>query len=251
MKLHLLLLALIAATLRAADPVPTTPAAGIKWAALAKPEPLYESRENHDRDGIGKFYLGREIAHVMGHQAAEWLERSNREEEEKTSKMVEMLQVKPGDVVADIGTGTGYLARRLSPKVSPGGRILGVDIQQEMLDLLSQNTKSSGITNIIPVLGTLTDPKLPAASVDLIVMVDVYHEFSHPYEMTEAMCRALKRGGRIAFVEFRKEDPAVPIKLLHKMTEAQVKKEMSLHPLEWVETRSDLPWQHLIVFRKK
>lgn len=219
MKLHLLLLALIAATLHAADPAPATTAADIKSATLAKPEPLYESRENHDRDGIGKFYLGREIAHVMGHQAAEWLERSNREEEEKTSKMVEMLQVKPGNVVADIGTGTGYLARRLSPKVSPGGRILGVDIQQEMLDLLSQNTKASGITNIIPVLGTLTDPKLPAASVDLIVMVDVYHEFSHPYEMTEAMCRALKPGGRIAFVEFRKEDPAVPIKLLHKMTE--------------------------------
>jgi ubiquinone/menaquinone biosynthesis C-methylase UbiE len=217
----------------------------------AKAAPRYEIRADHDRDGIGKFYLGREIAHVMGHQAADWLERPEREQEERTSKLVELLAVKPGDVVADIGVGTGYLARRLAPKTLPGGRVLGVDIQQEMLDLLALNSRKAGLTNIVPVLGSESDPKLPAGAVDLIVMVDVYHELSEPYEMTAAMCRALKPGGRLAFVEFRGEDRAVPIKLLHKMTEAQVKKEMAEHPLDWVETRRELPWQHLIVFRKR
>lgn len=244
-----LTLLFLIATLRGAEPAAIAP--DNRPSVATKPEPLYEFKEVHDRDGIGKFYMGREIAHVMGHQAADWLERSEREEEEQTSKLVEMLHVKSGEIVADIGAGTGYLARRLAPRVSPGGRVLGVDIQPEMLEILTSKSKAAGITNISPVLGTLTNPNLPAASIDLIVMVDVYHEFSHPYEMTEAMCRGLKVGGRIAFVEFRKEDPGVPIKLLHKMSDAQVRKEMSMHPLEWVETRSDLPWQHLIVFKKK
>jgi ubiquinone/menaquinone biosynthesis C-methylase UbiE len=210
----------------------------------------YEFRTEHSRDGIGKFYLGREIAQVMGHQAADWLERPERDEEEHTEKLVEQLKVKPGDVIADIGAGTGYFSRRLAKKVSPGGTVLAVDIQQEMLDLLTNRMAEAGVTNVKPVLGSLADPKLPANSVDLALMVDVYHEFDHPWEMMNAITRALKPGGRVVFVEFRGEDPAVPIKLLHKMTEAQVKKEMSMLPLEWLETIGVLPRQHIIVFKK-
>ena len=211
----------------------------------------YEFREEHSRDGIGKFYMGREIAHVMGHQAADWLERPERNAEEGTELLVESLNVKPGDVVADIGAGTGYYSRRLSKRVADKGRILAVEIQQEMLDLLTNRMAELKITNVKPVLGTITDPKLPPAAVDLVLMVDVYHEFSHPYEMMQAICQALKPGGRVAFVEFRGEDPAVPIKPLHKMTEAQVRKEMAVLPLEWVETIKVLPRQHIILFKRK
>ena len=210
----------------------------------------YEFRKEHSRDGIGKFYMGREIAHVMGHQVADWLERPERDEEEHTEKLVAQLQIKPGDVVADIGAGTGYFSRRLAAKTGAAGRVLAVEIQPEMLDLLTNQMAQAGIRNVKPVLGTITDPKLPPASVDLALMVDVYHEFDHPWEMMEAITRSLKPGGRVVFVEFRGEDPAVPIKLLHKMTVAQVRKEMSALPLEWVETISVLPRQHIIVFRK-
>jgi len=211
----------------------------------------YEYREVHSRDGIGKFYMGREIAHVMGHQAADWLERTERDEEEKTESMVESLKVKPGDVVADIGAGTGYFSRRLSKRVGDQGKILAVDIQPEMLDLLTNKMAELKITNVKPILGTITDPKLPPGAVDLVLMVDVYHEFSDPYEMMDGICKSLKPGGRVIFVEFRGEDPSVPIKPLHKMTEAQVRKEMSVHPLEWVETIKVLPRQHVIVFKRK
>jgi SAM-dependent methyltransferase len=211
----------------------------------------YEFREVHSPDGIGKFYLGREIAHVIGgHGAAVWLERPEREAEEHTTKMVEKLQIKPGSVVADIGAGTGYLSRRLAVKVGPHGKVLAVDIQADMLTLLSQGLAAQGITNVQTILGTITDPKLPAASVDLSVMVDVYHEFDHPYEMMRAITAGLRVGGRVAFVEYRGEDPAIPIKPLHKMTEAQVKREMAPFPLRWVETIRALPMQNIIVFEK-
>jgi ubiquinone/menaquinone biosynthesis C-methylase UbiE len=153
--------------------------------------------------------------------------------------------------VADIGAGTGYYTRRMAKLVGEKGVVYAVEIQQEMLDILTNKMVEIGIGNVKPVLGTITDPKLPRASVDLILLVDVYHEFDYPFEMVEAMCRSLKPGGRIVFVEFRGEDPNVPIKLVHKMTEAQVRKEMSPHPLEWVETIAVLPQQHIIVFRKK
>jgi len=211
----------------------------------------YETRAIHDPNGIGKFYQGREIAHVMGHLAASWLERDNREEEEKTQLLIDALKFKPGEVVADIGVGTGYHTRRIAPKTLPGGKVYAVDIQQEMLDLLTNHLARLGITNVVPALGTVTDPKLPSGAVDTILRVDVYHEFDFPFEMTEAMCRALKPGGRIVFVEFRAEDESVPIKRVHKMSEAQVQKEMALHPLVWKETLTILPWQHIIVFTKK
>ena len=129
--------------------------------------------------------------------------------------------------------------------------MLAVDIQPEMLDAIKKRAKEKKITNVEPVLGTENDPKLPEGKVDLILLVDVYHEFSQPYEMTQAMVKALKPGGRLVFVEFRLEDQKVPIKLVHKMTEKQVKKEMEAHPLKWVSTNEDLPWQHVITFEKK
>jgi ubiquinone/menaquinone biosynthesis C-methylase UbiE len=212
----------------------------------------YERRNIHDPNGIGIFYMGREIAHVMGHQAADWLERSNREEEERPTLLIESLKLRPGEQVADIGAGTGYHVRRIAPKVATGGgRVFAVEIQQEMLDLLTNKMTRLGLTNVVPVLGTTTDPKLPTNALDTILMVDVYHEFDRPFEMVEAMCRALKPGGRLVFVEFRAEDPKVPIKNVHKMSEAQVKKEMGPHPLVWKETLGVLPWQHIIVFTRK
>ena len=216
-----------------------------------KPDPLYETRAAHDPSGIGKFFMGREIAHVMGHQAADWLERPEREEEEKTDLMIESLKFREGEIVADIGCGSGYIARRVAKKVGATGLVYGVDIQQEMLDLLAKRMAMFRIGNVKPILGDIKDPKLPPESCDTMILVDVYHEFDFPFEMIAGMIRGLKKGGRIVFVEFRGEDASVPIKLVHKMTEAQVKKEMSLQPLEWVETIDKLPWQHAIVFRKK
>ena len=209
----------------------------------------YEQR-TPSRDGIGKIYMGREISHVMGHLAAGWLERPEREREEMPNRLIEMLKLKEGDVVADIGVGTGYIARRISPKIGKTGIVYGVEIQQEMLDILAEKMAEEGITNIKGILGTITDPKLPPNSVDLVIMVDVYHEFSHPYEMMQNICRGLKTGGRVAFVEYRLEDDNVPIKRLHKMSELQVIKEATPHPLSWVETLDGLPWQHVIIFEK-
>ncbi len=222
--------------------------------ALAQPPaaPRYETRAKHDPDGIGKFYMNREIAHVMGYGAASWLERSEREKEEEPAKLVKALAVKPGMVVADVGAGSGYHAFLLAPLVGPTGKVLAVDIQPEMLGLIKEKAKAKGVTNVEPVASTETDPKLPAAGVDLILLVDVYHEFSHPFEMGEKMVASLKPGGRIAFVEFRLEDPKVPIKLVHKMSERQVVKEMEAFPeLEHTTTVGTLPWQHVVVFTKK
>ena len=210
---------------------------------------LYGQRPPH-RDGIGKIYMGREISQVMGHLAAGWLERPEREREETPNKLIELLNLNEGDVVADIGVGTGYIARRISPKIGNTGIVYGVEIQQEMLDILDDKLQEEGITNIRGVLGTITDPQLPPNSVDLVIMVDVYHEFSHPYEMMQNICSALKVGGRVAFIEYRLEDDKVPIKRLHKMSQLQVMKEATPHPLSWVATHDDLPWQHVIIFEK-
>lgn len=220
-------------------------------ACAAEPRPRYETNAHHDPNGIGKFYMGREIAHVMGHPAADWLERDEREQEERTELLIAALKARPGDVIADIGAGTGYHVRRLAPKVAPGGRVYAVEIQPEMLTLLTNKMAELKITNVVAVLGTIDDPKLPTNSVDLVLMVDVYHELSHPYEMMRAISSSLKPGGRMVLVEFRAEDPKVPIKAVHKMSEAQVKKEMAVQPLEWVETLNILPWQHIVVFKKR
>ena len=212
----------------------------------------YEWRARHDPNGIGKFYMGREIAYVMGHAAATWLERPEREEEENPRKLLELLKFKQGEVVADIGAGSGYYTFRMAKLVGPKGKILAVDIQKEMLDIVRDRMKKENLTNIEPVLGDEADPKLKDASVDTILLVDVYHEFSFPYEMTEKMVKALKPGGRIVFVEFRLEDDKVPIKLVHKMTEKQVLKEMAEFPeMKHAGTSEQLPWQHVITFVKQ
>ena len=187
----------------------------------------------------------------MGHQGADWLERPEREAEEEPGRVILALKLRPGDAVADLGAGTGYFCWRLARAVGPTGRVFGVDIQPEMLELLESGMAARGISNVVAVLGTARAPGLAAASLDLVLMVDVYHEFEYPHEMLEAVCKALKPGGRVAFVEYRAEDPSVPIKPLHKMTEAQVRREAAEHPLDWVETVSTLPRQHLILFRKR
>lgn len=212
----------------------------------------YEFRELHDPNGIGKFYKGREIARVMGHQGILWLERPEREEEERLTLLMEALQLKPGMVVADIGAGSGVISLMMAERVLPGGTVLGVDIQQEMLDALAAKCKLQGIENVEPVLGTTKSPRLEAESVDLVVMVDVYHEFDFPYEMLAEIVTSLKPGGRVAFVEYRKEDHSVPIKEVHKMSEEQVKKEALLPEfgLKWVETYDKLPRQHVVTFEK-
>jgi precorrin-6B methylase 2 len=225
-------------------------------AVVAQPpkreKPKYEFKADHDPNGIGKFYMDREIAHVMGYQGAGWLERPERVKEEEPQKLITALAVKEGMVVADVGAGSGYHTFLLAPLVGPKGKVIASDIQQQMLDLITAKAKKLKVTNVETVKGTATDPKLPAGQVDLVLMVDVYHEFEFPFEMTEKLVAALKPGGRLVFVEFRLEDDRVPIKLVHKMSERQVIKEMEPFPeLEHTKTVDTLPWQHIIIFTKK
>ena len=202
-----------------------------------------------NRDGIGKIYMGREISHVMGHQGADWLERDGRRREERTDLLIRNLPLEADSTVVDIGAGTGYFSFPVAARV-PQGTVIAVDIQQEMLDIIEARKTARGVTNIETVRGSITDPKLAPATVDLIFIVDAYHEFSHPYEMGTAMAQALKPGGQLVLIEYRAEDPRVPIKRLHKMSEQQAKKEMAAIGLQWVETGSFLPQQHFLVFTK-
>ena len=202
-------------------------------------------------DGIGKVYMGREIAKVMSYSGAYWLERPERKDEEKPERVLAELDLKPGMIVADVGAGSGYYSSRMAERVGPNGIVYAVDIQPEMIDIVKLQMSQRKVTNVKPIHCTETDPRLPAGTLDLAIMVDVYHELEYPYEMLAAVVKALKPGGRVVFVEFRGDDPSVPIKALHTMTEAQVRKEAAVHPLVWIKTESDLPWQHVIVFRKK
>jgi len=202
-------------------------------------------------DGIGKVYMGREIAKVMSYSGAYWLERPERKEEERPERVLAELELEPGMVVADVGAGSGYYSSRMAERVGPNGTVYALDIQPEMIDILRLQMSQRRVTNVKPVLCTETDPRLPGGTLDLALMVDVYHEFEYPYEMLAAIVKALKPGGRVVFVEFRGNDPTVPIKALHTMTEAQVRREAALHPLEWLKTESKLPWQQVIVFRRK
>jgi SAM-dependent methyltransferase len=209
----------------------------------------YQQRTIHNPDGIGKFYMGREIAQVMGHQGAMWLERYSREFEEKPSKLVNSFHFQPTDVIADIGAGTGYMSFRIAPLI-PQGKVLAVDIQPEMLDIINFLKQENNINNVEPVLATEKKPNLPTNTVDLALMVDAYHEFSHPKEVMVGIFQALKPGGKVVLVEYRGENPFIPIKGLHKMTQRQVKKEMQAVGLNWVETKDFLPQQHVMIFEK-
>ncbi|MCH7987586.1 MAG: class I SAM-dependent methyltransferase [Planctomycetes bacterium] len=212
----------------------------------------YSFRKEHDRNGIGKFYMGREIARVMGFGGVDWLERPQRQTEENLTLLVKSLKLKPGMVVADIGAGSGVISVLMADQIGTEGKVMAVDVQKEMLDRLKAKVKRLGIENIIPVKGTQKTTGLKEKSVDLVILVDVYHEFAFPYEMMLEISKILKPGGRVAFVEYRKEDPTVPIKLVHKMTEAQVKKEITQPEfgLKWKETIGVLPRQHIVVFER-
>ena len=222
--------------------------AAVAATASAFQNPRYVRRADHDPDGIGVFYMGREIAQVMGHEAADWLDRPEREAEEAPTMLVNSLKLRPGLRIADIGAGSGYLSFMMAKQVAPSGTVYAEDIQPEMIEIVRQKAAKNGQKNVEPCLGTVTDPKLPPDSMDLMIMVDVYHEFDHPYEMVGNMVREMKRGGRLVFVEYRKEDPTVPIKEVHKMSVAQVRKEMAVVPLTYRKTIEILPRQHIIVF---
>ena len=200
-------------------------------------------------DGIGKVYLGREIAQVMGYQGAAWLERESRESEERTDILLRALNLKKGMIVADIGAGTGYLSRRMAGSVGLQGTIHAVDVQSEMIAKLKALSKS--YPNIKPVLSTPSDIKLAANSLDMAILVDVYHELEFPYEVAQSIWAALKPNGKLVLVEYRAEDDKVPIKNIHKMTQAQVIKELGVLPFKWHNTVTSLPWQHVIVFTKQ
>jgi len=224
------------APLQAADP------------AAPATRPVY-TYQKPTRDGIGKIYHGREIAAVMGHPAAGWLERPEREKEERPRKAVEMMKLKPTDVVADIGAGSGYFSFIMAEQVARG-EVLAVDIQPEMLALIRKKAEQTGIKNVKVVLGAVDDPKLPEAGVDVVLLVDSYHEFDHPYEMMTAIFKSLRPGGRLVQVEYRAEDPGVFIKPLHKMSKAQARREMEAVGFRFVENLRGLPQQHMLVFEK-
>jgi ubiquinone/menaquinone biosynthesis C-methylase UbiE len=199
------------------------------------------------RDGIGKSYFGREISQIMGHQGAAWLERRTRVAEERPDRVVDGMELALDAQVADIGAGTGYFTFRIAEAV-PKGRVYAVDVQPEMLEVLRKRIERRAITNVTPVLGAEDDPKLPSDRLDAVLLVDAYHEFAHPLEMMQGIRRALRPGGRVVLIEYRGEDPRVPIKPLHKMTQAQAITELEAVGLRWVETLDILPTQHFMVF---
>jgi precorrin-6B methylase 2 len=217
----------------------------------AHAEPLGERcefRAAHDADGIGKFYLGREIAQVMGPGGILWLERPERASEEQPQLAIDALGIKPGQTVADLGAGSGYYSFRVAPLVGPTGKVLAIDIEPAMLEEIAQRARREHVGNVATVRSSAQDPNLAPGSVDLLFMVDVYHELEYPYEMMTKVRAALKPGGRVALIEYRAEDPEVAIKPLHKMSERQVRREMQAAGFKHLHTVRTLPLQHLIVF---
>lgn len=206
--------------------------------------------ETPSRNGTGKYYLGREISYVMGHLAAGWLERPEREREENVSQAIENMGIQPDEHIADIGAGSGYYTFRMAQRV-PEGQVFAVDLQPEMLSIMRRKISEEGIENVTLVQGSETSPQLDENSVDLVIMVDVYHELSHPREMMQEIVRALKPNGRFVLLEYRMEDPTVPIKRLHKMSEKQAVREMKSVGLRLRENIANLPWQHCMVFVKE
>ena len=193
-------------------------------------------------------YFGRRIAQTMHYTGAPWLIRESREREEEPKKLLDALPIKPGQTVCDMGCGNGFYALRLARRVGERGTVFAVDIQQEMLDGLIQRAERQAIHNIRPIRGSQIDPRLPAGKIDLVLMIDVYHEFSHPERMLKAIRRSLKPSGRIVLVEFRAEDPKVPIKPLHKMSKQQILKEIVPNGFRLDQQFDGLPWPHVMVF---
>ena len=203
-----------------------------------------------DPNGINKWYMGRQIAQVMSHYGIDWLERPEREKEENTSLLLKNLSVKPGMLIADIGAGSGYHSALLSKMVGTG-KVFAVDVEPEMIAYLNERIKQEKLVRIVPVLSTEQKLPLPENTIDMMLLVDVYHEFSYPYEMTLSMRAALKPGGKLVLVEFRSEDATVPIKSIHKMSEAQSIKEFKAAGFAFDKNIDNLPWQHCMVFTKQ
>ena len=203
-----------------------------------------------DYNGIGKWYMGREIAYVMGFEGIGWLERSDRELEENVSSLIQNMGIKSNDTIADIGAGSGYHAFRMAPLANKG-LVYAVDIQGEMLMAIEKTKESSKIRNVEAILGSEKSVQLPKNSVNKILMVDVYHEFSFPVEMISSMKDALKPDGQLFLIEYKAEDSNVPIKKIHKMSEKQAVKEMEAAGFKLKENIYNLPWQHCMVFIKK
>ena len=197
-----------------------------------------------------KVYLGRRIAHTMHWMGAKWLTRTEREREEATSTMMRELALKPGMMVADVGCGNGYHTLMVAEAVGPKGKVWGSDIQPEMLELLEKRAKEAGVTNVVTVAGSYVDPKLPKGKLDLVILADAYHEFSHPVQMLSRIRESLKSDGRIMLLEFRSEDDSVPIKKDHKMSKAQITKEMTANGFEFDRSYDKLPWQHMMFFKR-
>ena len=195
------------------------------------------------------FYMGREIAQTMHYSGAPWLVRESRQREEDCRQLIEALAIQPGQVVCDMGCGNGFYTLELAQLVGPTGAVYAIDIQPPMLRMLSGRAAIAGLMNIKPVLGTVIDPRLPAGEIDMVLCVDVYHEFSHPEEMLEKIRASLADDGQLVLAEFRGEDPAVPIKPLHKMTKAQVRLELEANGFELAREYDRLPWQHLMFFK--
>ncbi len=206
--------------------------------------------KRNDPNGIGKWYQGREIAHVMGFQGMEWLNRPEREQEESVSKLLKNLDLQATDVIADIGAGSGYHVFKIAPVIHEGA-VYGVDIQEEMLAEMSYQKERNQSTNVYLVKGSEQDVNLAENSIDKVLMVDVYHEFEYPLEMLLAIKKALKPKGKIFLIEYRGEDPNIPIKIIHKMTQAQAVKEFKTAGFRLVENMDNLPWQHCMVFELK
>ena len=194
---------------------------------------------------------GRRFAPVMGYQGADWLERSERDEEEAPDIALNVLKIPRGASVADIGAGSGFITERLSARVGPTGRVFANDLQPQMLQILGRRLAQRNITNVTLVQGTIDDPKLDAASVDLEIMVDVYHELSQPQAMLRRLRAALKPGGRLVLLEYRKEDPTIPIKFEHKMSVAEAKMELEAEGFTLARVDEALPRQHILIFTPK
>jgi predicted methyltransferase len=222
---------------------------GLSPPTLADPAADQYLRIPATADGIGKSYMGREIAQVMGWQGAQWLEREEREQEERGDLLLRELALKPGMAVMDVGAGTGYYSRRIASLVGARGTVYAIDVQPEMIAMLHDVAKRPGLNHIKPILGTEKSVTVPDSVADMAIMVDVYHELEFPAEMLASVIRALRPGGRVVFVEYRAEDAKVPIKLLHKMSEAQIRREAVQSGLIWERTASPLPWQHVVIFK--
>ena len=221
-----------------------------------QPEASSEKKNETDETPAPKIpealthYMGREIAKTMHFTGAQWLIRNRREREERCSMMLANLGLKRGMTVCDMGCGNGFHSLQIAEMVGEKGQVVGVDVQPEMLKLLRDRMEEKAIENVIPILGSFHNPRLPINSIDLILLVDVYHEFSHPEQMLEAMRKSLKPDGVIVLVEFREEDPDVPIKPLHKMSKKQVNKELNANGYKLVKDFDGLPWQHMMFFGK-